>query len=504
MHTNQASLPTRFKVGIFTLLGLLLIGVVTVAVNDKPFWYRTCQLVHINIDDATGLKTKSPVRSLGLEIGYLDSIALAEMHVTLGICITAPVEVLPSTRAYIRGEGFLGDKFVELKPVKYTGEPRKISAAPPGHRYKPLFANHSNFVRWVLQTMGTLGGWVDPGSDAAAQEASAPDTAEPAKPAPSPRPAARRSGKDREIPVGESNQDIQALVGRVDELVNQMTSLTNNLRQAINPEELRSTMRQLNRTLENASKTLSPESGLNQTAQRSLAKLEDAIEQLRDMLTRMNKGEGSVGKLINDPTYAEDIHKAILNVNKLLTKVGDVKFIVNLGAERLTVYDGSRAWFQLGIWPARDRYYLLGMSFDPRGRVTDFNTTTTAGGQTASTSVHQVERNGILLTGMLGKVFWSRLDLAVGALHGDGCASATVRLGPNGLEDRFELRTDLYSSGTDIPLNARIGVLARPWLTLYFKAGVESVRTINDSVPLFFGAGISFEDEDIKLLFALR
>src|SRR4051812_35372054 len=115
MNTSQSSFATRFKVGLFTILGLFLIVVVTLVVNNRPFWWRPCQLVRINIEDATGLKTKSPIRSLGIEIGYLKTVDLSETHVTLGICITAPVEVLISTKAYIRGEGFLGDKFVELK-----------------------------------------------------------------------------------------------------------------------------------------------------------------------------------------------------------------------------------------------------------------------------------------------------------------------------------------------------------------------------------------------------
>src|ERR1041385_3553285 len=121
MSTNEAGTVTRIRVGIFTLATLGLIGAITVFVNDKPFWWRPCQLVHINIEDATGLKMKSPIRSLGLQIGYLRTVAPSETYVPLGICITAPVEILPATRAYVRSEGFLGDKFVELKPVKYVG-----------------------------------------------------------------------------------------------------------------------------------------------------------------------------------------------------------------------------------------------------------------------------------------------------------------------------------------------------------------------------------------------
>src|SRR5271156_5065425 len=98
MNPNQASTSTRIRVGLFTVLGLLLIGAASVFVNDEPYWWRPCQLVHISVDDATGLKTKSQVRSLGLDIGYLVSFDLSDSKVDLGICITAPVEILPGTK----------------------------------------------------------------------------------------------------------------------------------------------------------------------------------------------------------------------------------------------------------------------------------------------------------------------------------------------------------------------------------------------------------------------
>ena len=322
MHTTDSSFKTRFKVGIFTLVGLFSVGALTVYVNDRPYWYRSCQLVHINVEDATGLKTKSAVRSLGLEIGYLKNVELTETHVRLGICITAPVEVLTTTRAYIRGEGFLGDKFVELKPVKYLGNLPESETQD---------AEPSSKASSGLKKVKEL--WIP---EAAAAEPVAQAQPEPQpvpSPTPSPRLRTRRGG--REIPVGTGAGDMQAVVGRVDQLVGEMTNLTANLKQAIRPEELRDTMKQLNRALENASKTIAPEGSLNQTAQRSLAKLEDAIEQLRLIMTRINKGEGSVGKLLNDPVYADEIHEAIKNVNRLLGKVSDLRLTVDVGGQKL-------------------------------------------------------------------------------------------------------------------------------------------------------------------------
>ncbi len=469
MHTTDTTFATKLKVGIFTVLGLLLIGAITVFVNDRPYWWKSCQLVHIRVDDATGLKSKSPVRSLGLEIGFLSSVELSETFVSLGICVTAPVEILPETRAYINSEGFLGDKYVELKPVRYVGERQKSKT-------EPMTIQKAVSLLWI-------------------------GSAQAADPAPAP---AQKPATSKEVPMGEGSQDIQRLVRKVDELVGEFTGLTSNLRQALNPEDLRKTMKELNRALENASRTLSPEGGLTQTAQRTLAKLEDAIEQLRAQLTRINQGQGSVGMLLNDPSYAEEIREAIRNVNRLLTKVGDVRFVIDLSGDKVIGYDNSRGSFKLGIWPKPYRYYLVGLSFDPRGRINQSTTTTTAGGVSTTVQSTQVEQTGVLLTGMLGYVFHRRLDLSVGALHGDGAASIMLNLGPPEREEMLQVRDDVYARNGKSGFDSRTTVMLKPWSIVYFRAGLDSVKKIEGKWSWSYGAGIRFDDEDIKLLFTLR
>ncbi len=461
--TKQSDLLIRFKVGVFTFIALILMFGLTVIVNDRPYWWRSCQLVQIKVEDATGLKTKSPIRSLGIEIGYLKSVSLSETHVSLGICLTAPVEVLSTTRAYIRGEGFLGDKFVELKPVRYLG----LKSF-----WKSMFQSFSIMPSAMAAVAG---------SDSES-----------------------KSADGKQIPVGHESQDIQHLMSRVDDLVQQVTGIADNLKQAINPEDLKKTMKQLNQTLENAANTLAPEGGLNQIAQRVLGKLEDAIEQLRDLMVRVNRGEGSVGMLLNDPTYAEELKLAIRNINALLNRVQNVRFVVDFGAVQVTSYNGGRAWFSLGIWPNRERYYLLGVSADPRGRIINTTVITTAGGQTQTVQNQTIEQTSLLLTGMLGKVFFRRLDLSAGALFGDGAVSVTLRLGPKGFEERVILRNDLYVRNSASSLNDRVTLSAMPIQNLYLRAGVESFQSFNGQIPFFFGGGLSFDDEDIKLLFAFK
>src|SRR5262249_38074884 len=112
---------------------------------------------------------------------------------------------------------------------------------------------------------------------------------------------------------------------------------------------------------------------------------------------------------------------------------------------------------------------------------------------------------GLQFTAMLGKLFFRRIDLSAGILNNDGDASLMLDLGPYGDEDRLQIRNDVYSRGSGFGLDDRVTVNIRPFPTsLYFTGGLESVKKVDNKTPWFGGVGLSFNDDDIKLLFALR
>jgi phospholipid/cholesterol/gamma-HCH transport system substrate-binding protein len=409
-NTNKAELALRFRVGLFTIMGIALLGAITIFVNNKPFWWRPCEKVQISVKDATGLKPKSEVRSLGLQIGYLESVELFEMHVKLAICVTAPVDILPATRAFIRGEGILGDKFVELKPVRYrrADEEPQAKSQGKGVESNALLMQPSGSGYQGSGTLWTKMGGLVFRMILDASTASAEDDDE------KKRKEAEKKKKEkatditysadgtREIPVGKASQDIQEVVDEVENLVSEMGEFTTKLKESINPEELRDTITKLNLTLENASQTLSPEGNLTTTAQRTLAKLEDAIEQMRDMLTRVNQGKGSIGRIVNDDVFADELERAVKNINNLLDRANNWKIMVDLGFERLGGYNESRGAFQIELWPRRNKFYRLGLAVDPRGVVGQRTQTVTNGSTSNTSTVTFNDRYGFQFIFQLG------------------------------------------------------------------------------------------------------
>ncbi|MBC7396557.1 MAG: MCE family protein [Bdellovibrionales bacterium] len=478
-NANAASTKTKLKTGLFTLAGIAFMGTLTVYVNNKPFWWRACAPVQITVEDATGLKIKSPVRSLGLEIGYISDIGLVSSGVNIRICVTAPVEVQPETKAYVRAEGFLGDRFLELKPVKYTGNHRlgdeKVDEIKATITPASTEEHSSRAKRLLIDLFGI--------PSAQATDAMAADK-NPAK----------------TVPVGAQAADMQ-------QVMSEMKSLTTSLKESINPEEIRGTIRQLNKTLEDASRALSPQGGLTQTAQRSLIKLEDAIEQLRDQITRVNQGQGSVGMVLNDPVYAEELRKALLNMNHLLNKASEMRLTVQLGLMQLTAYQAVRAAFEVTIWPRPDRFYRIGLGSDPRGSISQTTSTTEYNGvMNGPITNTQVNYGAFVFTALVGKHLNRRTDIAVGILYGDGDASLNINLGPIEDMERLQLKGDLYfrarTSGgrwTALP-DGRIYAIYQPYSILFLCAGIEGFRKVGNSASLLVGGGIRFEDEDIRLL----
>jgi phospholipid/cholesterol/gamma-HCH transport system substrate-binding protein len=469
-NANEASKSTKWKVGLFTMLGLGFLGSLTVYINNRPYWWRSCEPIQVTVEDATGLKVKSPVKSLGLEIGYISDFGLVSSGVTLNLCITAPVEIQPDTRAYVRSEGFLGDRFLELKPVRYIG-PKSFEKAPSSSGGKSSSVPFFKSVRQMLLP-----------ASAEAAEAQAAE-----------------GGSARSVPVGEKSTDMEALMG-------EMKSLTRSLKESINPEEIRGTIRQLNKTLEEASRTFSPQGGLTQTAQRSLIKLEDAIEQMRDQMTRINQGQGSIGMVLNDPVYADELKKAMQSLNKLLGRANEMKLEVNLGIHQMPAYNAGRASVMIAIYPKPSRYYLLGVDMDPRGYFTQSTTTTEVSGVTNVVRTTVQNQGGFNFSLMLGKIFRDRFDVAVGLLRGDGATRVGVGLGPSDNPQQLQLLGDLYFRAKTLngiwsaEPDARIYAIYQPISIFYITGGVEGFRKANSHFSTFFGGGMRFEDEDIKLL----
>jgi hypothetical protein len=81
-------------------------------------------------------------------------------------------------------------------------------------------------------------------------------------------------------------------------------------------------------------------------------------------------------------------------------------------------------------------------------------------------------------------------------------------LGPSDFTQQFQIKSDLYFRPKTIngvwtaQADSRIYSILQPISIFYLTGGVEGFRKVDGKFSYFFGAGMRFEDEDIKLLFS--
>ena len=469
------------RLGVFALTGIVIIVGFSFYVNDQPFWYRACNNIDISVDDATGLRRKSPVKTLGLDIGYIRSVDLDGTSVV-------------DTKAYVRSIGFLGDRFLELKPVEVQasdGSPapdvKKVPAGAPleeestgGESRRKLKSEGavSQLLEFLLPS-------------AHAEEAHAAGLISVAE-AQSTRPTATlQASREAEL------TDTMKKVGK---LVDQLTLLVKDVREATSQVEFKDLIVNLNEAAANMAKLLEPKGKMTQNLHKSFEALQSSLSQFEEAVTKVNKGQGTIGKLINDDKLYEEAVAAVRGINQLLGKAGSLRVFVDMSGHTIPAYDGSKARFFLQIEPNPTRYYLLGVSTDPAG--TEERTRTQVITSTGTTSEEKIvtKEKGFNITAAFGKYF-GPLDLRVGLIEGAGAVGVGYWLDS---EHQYGVMTEYYKQSKRDPFRLRAYARARIFMGLYVKGGVEDVKKFNGKIPYFYGVGLFFNDEDIKYLLAFK
>jgi hypothetical protein len=149
---------------------------------------------------------------------------------------------------------------------------------------------------------------------------------------------------------------------------------------------------------------------------------------------------------------------------------------------------------------------------DPRGDVISSTVTTTVGGTSTTVQTTDVSTGRPVLTLMLGKIFFNRLEFAAGLKFGDAAGTIALHLGPRDNEERLKLINDLYSHSDGVQLGSRFHdrvtlqwfPFGSPYLkTVYIKGAVETFRTsTGGAFSWSVGGGVSFDDQDVKVLFS--
>ncbi len=107
------------KVGLFVLIGLVLLAVVLVQFSKGTSLFRGTYQLRLHAVNVGGLKQRAGVLLAGVEVGSVSTIKLADdgKSVTILLSIYKEYPIYHDARFVIEQAGFLGDQYVSVNPT---------------------------------------------------------------------------------------------------------------------------------------------------------------------------------------------------------------------------------------------------------------------------------------------------------------------------------------------------------------------------------------------------
>jgi phospholipid/cholesterol/gamma-HCH transport system substrate-binding protein len=246
---------------------------------------------------------------------------------------------------------------------------------------------------------------------------------------------------------------------------------------------------------------------------RSLDALQDTMENAADVSKKVNSpDQGTLGKLVNDPTIADNVEQITDDVKSFTQGLGGLQTIVGLRVDYNLAELLARAYFSVEIYTRPDKFYLIELSSDPRG---DIGTTLYVDPTNNLVRSQVVASPGIKWTLQFGRKFES-LSFRMG--YKDSTGGFGVDFEP-WLDDRLKLSLDAFQFTFDQWPRVRLTLAVRFFKYLYVMGGLDDVLNspreiavrgtdISGQLPTsyyigrdpFVGMMIRFTDDDLKSL----
>lgn len=240
----------------------------------------------------------------------------------------------------------------------------------------------------------------------------------------------------------------------------------------------------------------------------TLDKLDDTIANLSSVTKKIDDGEGTVGRVINDDKLINDIEQTVSDAGELIGGLSRLKAEVELRSEWTQPFSPTtdqvdaavKSTLGFRLFPRPDKYYLIELIADPRGVQTRTSFTTEQGGQTELREVVETEFNRLRFSAQFAKRYYY-LTLRFGIMESTGGVGANLHF----LEDELEFRFDAFDFTRTNPSDANDDFFPRlrgfgmyeVFPHLWVQAGLDDPFN-PDLRTYFFGGILRFTDDDLR------
>jgi phospholipid/cholesterol/gamma-HCH transport system substrate-binding protein len=472
---------------LFALVVLFIAALFILRIEDIPVGSGKVQRIRVSFPDVSGLDAKAAVRVYGVRVGKVESILLQEGHAEAVLAVDASLKLGKGATAAVRNMGLLGDKYVELIP----GDP---AAGPPENPDRLAGTSPVSYDE-ILAKLSSIGTDVKALTASFSASLAGPEAEAKMKAIVE---NIRAFTEQANLLVAENRGTVRATAGHIE-------AITARLRQDL-PEVLasaRTLLENLDGVVADNRATLAD---TVKNLRESTARLETTMKSVDSIMVKIDRGEGTIGKLINSPETHDKLVAAMDSVkggvDTFQNSFGRVQrwgLTMDMNSDYLADSEDLLASLTVRVAPSPRRFYLLEAVNDPVGKrseETETITVTLPDGSTTTTTRTSVKyEQRFTFSAQLG-FRWRDLLLRGGIKEGTGGVGMDALL----FRERIKLSLDAFDFA-DPERDFRLLVRGKFYLNknLYLSTGVNDI--MNDETRSFFlGGGVSWEDEDFKYL----
>ena len=110
-----ASRTTQFIVGIFALLGIAALAILSISLGKISLFPPPGYTLYASFDNISGLKTGDQVQLAGVQVGKVVDIGIKDYRARVAMRINEGVPIDEDAIAAIKTSGIIGDKYVSIQ-----------------------------------------------------------------------------------------------------------------------------------------------------------------------------------------------------------------------------------------------------------------------------------------------------------------------------------------------------------------------------------------------------
>ncbi|MEC9072033.1 MAG: MlaD family protein [Myxococcota bacterium] len=239
------------------------------------------------------------------------------------------------------------------------------------------------------------------------------------------------------------------------------------------------------------------------TISHTLARLDESISVLQDTLetgkavaSRIEQGEGTVGRLLTDDKLVDDAEQVMEDVKDFTSRFGRLQVNVDLRSE-YQMRSAMKHYVSFGLYPRPDKYYFFQVISDPQGLSSFQRSVVTSNDPNSPPLLVEdtvFTEDTLKFTAQFAKR-WHFLTFRYGLMESTGGFGVDLDF----MDDTMRVKTDVFDwSRAQFP-RLRVQAAWEFMKHLYVSGGVDDA--INASQRDYFvGVGVTFTDGDIKAL----